>query len=149
MRALETSPKDWATGYVWPAAKHGEVLKLSIPSTQSFLYEGFFYNTRRPLFADPVLREALAYAFDFRWMNKNLFYDFFTRTRSYFGTDELAAKGLPSPAELKLLGSLPQRVAATPLHPGIQPTGYGRHDGGAASKPAHCLADAAEGRLHG
>lgn len=118
---VESSPQSWTTGYVWPAAKHGDVLKLSIPSSDTFLYEGFFFNTRRPLFSDPVLREALAYAFDFKWMNKNLFYDFFTRTRSYFGTDELAAKGLPSPAEFKLLepyrNQLPPRVFTQEYNP--------------------------------
>jgi microcin C transport system substrate-binding protein len=118
---LETSPKIWATGYTWPAVKRGDVLKLTIPSSQGFLYEGFYYNLRHPLFQDPVLREALAYAFDFNWMNKNLFYNFFVRTRSYFGNDELAATGTPSPAELKLLdpfrSQLPPRVFTTEYHP--------------------------------
>ena len=45
------------------------------------------------------MRQALAYAFDFEWSNKNLFYGQYTRTRSYFDNSELAATGLPSPAE--------------------------------------------------
>ena len=118
---LELSPKDWSVGYIFPAYKHGDVVKDAIKSDQGFLYTGFFYNLRRPLFQDPVLREALAYAFDFKWMNKNLFYDFFIRTRSYFGNDELAAHGLPSPAELKLLepyrSQLPPRVFTQEYNP--------------------------------
>jgi len=118
---VELSPKDWSVGYVFPAYKHGEVVKDAIKTDQGFLYTGFFYNLRRPLFQDPALREALAYAFDFKWMNKNLFYDFFVRTRSYFGNGELAAKGLPSPAELKLLepyrSQLPPRVFSQEYNP--------------------------------
>ncbi len=118
---VESSPKDWAMGYNFPAYKHGDVLKDAIKTDQGFLYTGFFFNTRRPLFSDPVLREALAYAFDFKWMNKNLFYDFFTRTRSYFGNGALAARGLPSPAELKLLEpyrkELPPRVFTQEYNP--------------------------------
>jgi microcin C transport system substrate-binding protein len=117
----EVSPKDWAIGYVFPAYKHGQVLKASIKSEDTFLYEGFYYNLRRPAFQDPLLREALSYAFDFKWMNKNLFYDFFTRTRSYMGAGELAAKGLPSPAELQLLepyrNQLPPRLFTAEYNP--------------------------------
>jgi microcin C transport system substrate-binding protein len=117
----ETSPKDWATGYVFPAFKRGDVIKDSIKSDQGFLYEGFYYNLRRPLFQDPVLREALAYAFDFNWMNKNLFYNFFVRTRSYFGNGDLAAHGLPSSAEVQLLqpyrDQVPARVFTTEYNP--------------------------------
>jgi len=61
------------------------------------------YNLRRDVFKDKELRKALAYVFDYEWTNKNLFYGGYTRTRSYFDNSELAAKGLPSKEELKLL----------------------------------------------
>jgi microcin C transport system substrate-binding protein len=118
---LESNACGWTTGYGFPAAKHGQVVKDAIKTDQGFLYAGFFYNTRRPLFQDPVLREALAYAFDYSWMNKNLFCNFFVRTRSYFGNGELAAHGLPSPQELKLLepyrNQLPPRVFTQEYNP--------------------------------
>jgi microcin C transport system substrate-binding protein len=60
------------------------------------------------------VREALAYAFDFEWTNKNLFYGQYTRTASYFSNSELASHGPPSPEELALLepyrDRLPPRV---------------------------------------
>jgi microcin C transport system substrate-binding protein len=68
--------------------------------------QGFAYNLRRPLFQDAKVRQALAYAFDFEWLNKNQFYGLYRRTSSYFFNSELAARGLPSPEELKILEPL-------------------------------------------
>jgi microcin C transport system substrate-binding protein len=83
--------------------------------------QGFAYNTRRPLFRDRKVREALAYALDFEWSNKNLFYGQYTRSRSYFDNSALAATGLPSPAELALLepyrGRIPDEVFTTEYNP--------------------------------
>jgi microcin C transport system substrate-binding protein len=76
--------------------------------------QAFVFNMRRPLFQDRRVREALNYAFDFEWSNKTLAYNAYSRTSSYFENSELAAKGLPSPAELKLLetyrGKVPDDV---------------------------------------
>ena len=49
------------------------------------------------------MREALAYAFDFEWSNRNLFFGAYTRTNSYFSNSELASSGLPSEEELEIL----------------------------------------------
>jgi microcin C transport system substrate-binding protein len=65
--------------------------------------QGFVFNTRRAKFADRRLRQALGYAFDFEWTNKNLFSGAYTRTTSYFSNSELASSGLPEGAELALL----------------------------------------------
>lgn len=117
----ETSQKNWATAYVWPAAKHKEVRKATLPRRDTALYQGFFYNLRRPLFQDPVLREALGYAFDFSWINKNLLYGLMVRTKSYFTSTDLGARGLPSAEELKLLepfrSQLPPRVFTSAFNP--------------------------------
>jgi microcin C transport system substrate-binding protein len=70
-----------------------------------------------PKFSDPRVREAIGYAFDFEWLNANLFYNFYKRTDSYWVNSELAAKGLPTPEELKLLepykGQIPDEVFTT------------------------------------
>jgi microcin C transport system substrate-binding protein len=67
------------------------------------------------------VREALAYAFDFEWSNKNLFYGAYTRTRSYFDNSELAATGVPKGEELKILepfrGQIPDAVFTTEYDP--------------------------------
>jgi len=117
----ENVSKAWATGYDSPALRQGLIKKEEIPNEQPTGMQGFVYNTRRPLFSDPRVREALAYAFDFEWTNKNLFYGAYTRTRSYFSNSELASRGLPSAAELQILAPyrkrVPERVFTTAYEP--------------------------------
>ena len=118
---LEVSAKDWATAYDFPALQSGAVRKENIPNSRPAGMQAFAYNTRRPLFQDARVRQALAYAFDFEWSNKTLFYGQYTRTRSYFDNSELAAKGVPGPAELALLtpsrGQIPEAVFTTEYDP--------------------------------
>ena len=103
---VENIAKQWATGYDFPALSKGLVKKETFPNQMPSGMQGFVYNLRRPLFQNPKVRQALAYAFDFEWSNRNLFYDQYKRTRSYFDNSELAARGLPSPEELALLEPL-------------------------------------------
>jgi len=110
----ENISKNWATAYDFPAIKKGLVIKEEIRHQRPTGMQAFVFNTRREIFRDRRVREALAYAFDFEWTNKNLFYGQYTRTRSYFSNSELASKGLPSSAELKILepyrGRIPDEV---------------------------------------
>ncbi|MBT6093632.1 MAG: ABC transporter substrate-binding protein [Rhodospirillaceae bacterium] len=110
----ENSSKSWATAYDIPAVKSGQMKKEGINHNRSTGMQGFVFNTRREMFTDARLRAALAYAFDFEWSNKNLFYGQYARSRSYFDNSELAAEGLPSADELKLLeplrGKIPDEV---------------------------------------
>jgi microcin C transport system substrate-binding protein len=103
---VENVAKQWATGYEFPALAKGLVKKETFPNQMPSGMQGFVYNLRRPLFQNPKVREALAYAFDFEWSNRNLFHDQYKRTRSYFDNSELAARGLPSPEELAVLEPL-------------------------------------------
>jgi len=117
----ENSAKSWATGYDSPALRDGLIKKEQIPNQMPSPMQGFGYNLRRPLFQDPRVREALAYAFDFEWSNKNLFYGLYQRTRSYFDNSELAATGVPQGEELKILekfrGRIPDAVFTTEYNP--------------------------------
>lgn len=99
----ENSAKTWATAYEGDRFAQNKLIKEEIEHDQPAGMQGFLYNTRKSVFKDPGLRQALAYAFDFDWTNQNLFYDQYTRTESYFENSELAATGLPSEAELELL----------------------------------------------
>src|SRR5262249_13368433 len=72
--------------------------------------QGMFINTRRAKFADPRVRKALDYAFDFEWTNKTLFFGAYTRTASYFENSDLKAEGPPSTEELKLLEPFKDRL---------------------------------------
>jgi microcin C transport system substrate-binding protein len=117
----ENSSKSWATGYDSPALREGLIKKEVIPNQLPSGMQGFGYNLRRPLFQDPRMRAALAYAFDFEWSNKNLFYGSYARTRSYFDNSELAATGVPEGEELKILepyrGKVPDEVFTKEYNP--------------------------------
>jgi microcin C transport system substrate-binding protein len=106
----EASSKNWATAYDVPAVREGRIRKEQIPNEVPTGMQGWVYNTRRAIFADPRVREALAAAFDFEWSNAHLFYGAYTRTRSYFSNSELASRGLPSAAELQVLVPFRGRV---------------------------------------
>ncbi len=117
----ENSSKDWATAYDFPAVRSGAVRREEIPHNRCAGMQAFVFNTRRQLFRDRLVRRALAYAFDFEWSNKALFYDQYTRTRSYFDNCELAATGIPSGAELQVLepyrGRIPEQVFSSVYEP--------------------------------
>ena len=99
----ETIAKRWATGYDFPAIKSGKVKRELIENQTNQGMQAFIINTRNPIFKDRAVRQALNVLFDFEWTNKNLFHGTYRRNYSYFTNSELAAKGLPSEAELKLL----------------------------------------------
>ncbi len=117
----ENSSKAWATAYNIPYVKDGLINKEEISHDRSSGMQGYVYNTRRDIFKDKAVRQALAYAFDFEWSNKNLFYGQYTRTRSYFDNSELAATGLPGADELALLepyrGRIPDEVFTQEYNP--------------------------------
>ena len=110
----EYTSKVWATQYDIPAVEQGWLVKDVLKDNTPSGVQAFFFNTRLPKFQDRRVREALAYAFDFEWLNKNQFYGLYDRMASYFENSELAARDLPSEAELALLephrGALPEEV---------------------------------------
>ncbi len=99
----EFTSKNWATEYNFPAIEEGKVLRREFPDGQPSGAQGWFLNTRRDKFKDPRVRQALGYAFDFEWSNKNLFFGLYQRTQSFFENSDMKAQGLPSEAELALL----------------------------------------------
>lgn len=100
---VENSAKNWATGYASPALEQRWFLKRMVANGNPQGMQGFLFNLRRPLFQNIRVREALNLAFDFEWSNRTLFHGAYTRTNSYFANADLAATGLPSPEELRLL----------------------------------------------
>jgi len=106
----ENSSKAWATAYDFEDVKTGLVRKEEIAHNRSTGMQAFVFNTRRGKFKDHRVRQALGYAFDFEWSNKNLFYGQYSRTRSYFDNSELAATGTPKGDELKLLQPFRDRL---------------------------------------
>ncbi len=117
----ENSARNWAIGYEGEDLEAGRIVKEALPDQTPSGMQGFVYNTRLPIFADKRVRQALAYAFDFPWTNRTIFYSQYQRTRSYFENSEMAATGLPTGRELELLEthreSLPEEVFTTEYNP--------------------------------
>lgn len=107
----EGSPTHWARGYDFPAVKSGAVIKEEFkPGLPSGMF-GFVFNTRRPVFSDIRVREALTLAFDFEWANKNLFENAYQRTQSFWQNSTLSSLNTPaSDAEKALLGDTVKKI---------------------------------------
>ena len=102
----ENNSKLWATAYTGKSFDQNLVIRDEISHELPRGMQGFAFNTRKSIFKDRKVREALGYAFDFEWSNKNLFYGQYRRSPSYFTNSDLASSGLPSEAELKYLRPL-------------------------------------------
>lgn len=117
----ENVARNWAMAYDVPAVARGLIRKETIEHDEPTGMQGFLFNTRRPIFEDRRVRQALSYAFDYEWTNKYLFYGTYTRTRSYFSNSELAAEGPPSEAEREILApyadELPEGLLDEPFEP--------------------------------
>ena len=117
----EFTSKTWATAYDVEAVRDGRLKKEVLPDNTPSGVQAYFINTRRAKFQNPKLREALSFAFDYEWTNKNIFYGLYDRMASYFENSELAARGLPDAAELALLepwrGRVPEEVFTTEFRP--------------------------------
>ncbi len=106
----ESSSRNWATGYDFPALREARAVKEEIPLKQVEGMQGWAFNTRREKFADARVRRAFNHAFDFEWANTNLFYGQYIRSRSYFNNSEMEAKGVPTPEELAILEPLKDQL---------------------------------------
>ena len=114
----ENIAKQWATAYDFPALQRGLVKKEELRNHLPSGMQGFVMNTRRDIFKDVRVRQALAVAFDFEWANKNIFYSAYTRTTSYFANSSFETSGLPTGAELELLNRYRDKVQpAIFIHP--------------------------------
>jgi peptide/nickel transport system substrate-binding protein len=101
---IETDPTRWSTGYDFPAVKAGDVILEKHEQRSPAPLSAFAMNTRRALFADRRVRDAIIHAFDFEWANRNLFHDLFRRTHGYYAGSELSSAGVAaSLKELSLL----------------------------------------------
>ena len=101
---FESNPQRWTTGYNFPAANDGRIVKENITLGTPSGLRAFVMNTRRPLLANRALRKAMDLTFDFQWINKILYGDVYRRTGSYFGNTELSASDKPmSDGEAELL----------------------------------------------
>ncbi len=102
----ESSAKQWATAYDFPAVTSGDVVKAMLPSGDIAGGQAFIFNLRREKFQDPRVREAIGLMFNFEWSNKTLFYELFARINSIWENSNMASTGPATPAETAILQPL-------------------------------------------
>ncbi len=110
---METDPGRWQTAYDFPALAQGRVVKEEFPYGLPKGMDGLVFNTRRPIFSDIRVREAILHLFDFEWINHTYYFDLYKRTASYFDGCDLSAHGVAADArERELLAPFPNAVRA-------------------------------------
>ncbi|MGH6781855.1 MAG: extracellular solute-binding protein, partial [Sphingomonadaceae bacterium] len=100
---IEGDPTRWMTGYDVPAVRDGRIVRETLRFEAPKGMTGFVFNTRRVVFADVRVREALGILFDFEWANRNLFHGVYHRAGSFFADSELSALGVAADAREKAL----------------------------------------------
>src|SRR6201994_3499558 len=90
---VEREPLRWHDGYDFPAARNGEMVRDTIKTGTPQPSEFLVFNTRRPVFADIRIRQALTLLFDFEWINRNYFFGLYGRVAGFFAGSELSAYG--------------------------------------------------------
>jgi peptide/nickel transport system substrate-binding protein len=99
----EHDPGRWQTAYDFAAVRDGRVLKEALPTGVPKASTYFVFNTRRAVFSDIRVREAISLLFDFEWINHGYFFDLYRRSASYFDDSELSSHGRPADQREKTL----------------------------------------------
>jgi peptide/nickel transport system substrate-binding protein len=107
----ESDPARWQTGYDFPAVRDGRVIKDTFTNGLPKFSSDYVFNTRRKVFADIRVRQAIALLFDFQWINRDFFYNLYKRSASFFDDSELSAYHRPADdRERALLAPFPDAV---------------------------------------
>lgn len=104
--------REWARAYTGKQFERGELIKKELQHGNAGDFQGFLFNLRRDKFKDVRVRQAIALAMDFEWLNRQLFYNAYTRVRGYFVGSDFEAQGKPGPEELALLEPLRRHLPA-------------------------------------
>ena len=108
------SAGDWARRVNGKRFDSGELVKAEFKHRLPSGFQSYVLNSRRPMLKDLRVRQALGLAFDYEWMNRQMFYNSYQRVNGLFGNTDCAATGAPSPAEMALLepwrGRIPDAV---------------------------------------
>ncbi len=120
---IENVAKQWATQYTGPNFDAGYIIKEELPDDTPPPIQRFVFNTQKEQISDRRVRQALSYMMDFEWLNKNLFYNQYSRTRSYFQGTPFEAFGIPSSEEMEIIesvrGQIPPEVFTREFQPSV------------------------------
>ncbi|RZL10715.1 MAG: ABC transporter substrate-binding protein [Rubrivivax sp.] len=119
--------REWARAYTGVKFKKGDFIKVELKHQNAGGMQSWLFNTRRAQFKDARVRQAIGLAMDYEWMNRQLFYNSYTRVRGYFVGGDFEAKALPGADELALLEPLRRHLRPevftqpVPLPPSTSP----------------------------
>src|SRR5262249_39564451 len=103
----------WQTNYDFPAVRDGRVVKETFTNGLPKFSSDYVFNTRRAVFADISVRQAIALLFDFEWINRDFFFNLYRRSASFFDASDLSSYHRPAAArDRALLAHFPDVVRA-------------------------------------
>ena len=111
------SAGDWARRVTGKRFDSGELVKVEFQHRLPTGFQSYVLNTRRDFLKDVRVRQALGLAFDYEWLNRQLFYNAYQRVNGLFGNTDCEATGLPSPEEIALLAPWRKVVPASAFGP--------------------------------
>ena len=117
----ENVSKQWATQYTGPNFEAGYIIKEELPDETPTAIQRYVYNIQRDIFSDRRVRQAIGLVLDFEWLNRNIFYNQYSRTRSYFQGTPFEALGLPGPEELEILEPIREQIPKEVFESEFQP----------------------------
>ncbi|WP_300513145.1 extracellular solute-binding protein [Aliiroseovarius sp.] len=94
----EGNPARWASNYDFPRVASGDVVMNEIPHQRPTGIRGLVMNTRRPVFSDIRVRDAMMHLFNFTFINRTVTGGGEPRIRSFFDNSSLGMK-VGEPAE--------------------------------------------------
>jgi peptide/nickel transport system substrate-binding protein len=119
---VEQNSGRWNSQYNFPAVERGDIVRETLKTQLPSGMFGIVMNTRKPVFKDRAVREAMTDLLDFEWVNRTLFNGAYTRTRSFYDNSEMSTYGQPaSEAEQALLAPFPDAVTPAILENGWAP----------------------------
>ncbi|HMT16333.1 MAG TPA: extracellular solute-binding protein [Ottowia sp.] len=139
------SAGDWARRVNGPKFRSGELVKGEFRHRLPTGFQSYVLNSRRPLLRDARVRQALGLAIDYEWMNRQMFYQSYTRVRGIFGNTECAASGLPDEAQLALMTPFRADIPPAAFGPAFEPPRTDGSDNGLREnlrRAQHLLAEA-------
>ncbi len=99
----EGNAQKWLDGYTFPAVTSGDVVKSEIPHARPSGMRGFVFNTRREIFKDWRVRDALIHAFNFEFINEVINRGRAPRAASYFSNSVLGMRAGEASADVAAL----------------------------------------------
>ena len=100
------SSRMWNKGVAGKYVDNGYIKKIVIPNLQPMGMYGVLMNTSVYPLNNILVRKALNYAYDWEWINKNIYFNGETRNDSYFARSDLACGAVPTDDVVKIIKSV-------------------------------------------